>query len=107
MSTNLASFDLRSFGMATFDVNASPRPIALCVAAANPKSASALMPRAKKTEAAPELLATADEAESLRMELAGLRAELQTIKDAPAAEERRRNLRDVLAADFAWRRSVR
>lgn len=50
----------------------------------------------KQPKAAREPVATAAEVvESQRLELAALRAEIQVIKDAPAAEERRQKMQDA------------
>lgn len=106
MSTRYSAFDLRAFDIHTVDVAASPRR-----AVERPTIAkTALAAKAKPKVAVPQTTlqpaASVAEVESLRMELAVLRTELRAIKDAPAAEERRRNMQDLLAADFAWRRQM-
>ena len=102
--TNLASFDLRAF-----DPIARPRRQATvrpAQPAPRPKKAAA--PKQKPVEPrveSPASVVDPAEVAALQAELAALRAEVKAIKDAPAAEARRKALAEAWLADLAWRTS--
>lgn len=99
--TNLASFDLRSFDpIARPGRQASARP---APAGVKPKTAApAQRPVEARSEPDAPLVDPAEMA-ALQVELATLRAEVAAIKDAPAAEARRKALAEAWVADLAWR----
>lgn len=78
---------------------------------ANSKSVKRAASNARVPEStpalAPEPVATTAEVAALQSELASLRAELHAMKDAPLIEERRRVNARLLAADLAYRNSIR
>lgn len=96
-----------SFDFSTFDPVARPRRQASArpaPAAPRPKAAAEAV--ARPVEARPEpAVPSVDPAEvaALQAELAVLRAEVQAMRDAPAAEARRKALAEAWIADLAWR----
>lgn len=107
--SSFLSFGLETFDVSTFDPIPRRRAVAPAVKAKPVKKAAA--PVARVPESAPALalepVATTAEVAALQSELASLRAELQAMKDAPLIEERRRVNARLLAADLAYRNSVR
>lgn len=101
------SFDLESFDLPTFDPIPRRRAAAPAAKAKPLKKPAASVARVPESALAPEPVATAAEVASLQAELAGLRAELQAVRDAPLIEERRRVNARLMAADIAYRNTVR
>jgi hypothetical protein len=102
-------YEIESFDLPTFDPTARSRPVARRVNAA-PKKKPTVPVAAASTEKVPEAnpapSPTVAEVEALRSELAALRAEVETIKNSAALEERRRADAQLFIADLAYRNSI-